>query len=61
MTWTYHVECFVFKTKEVTEAIMGIGRPPGQMDPKAFLLQKFNASARERDDSLVKGKVQFNS
>lgn len=26
----------------------GIGRPPGQMDPKAFLLQKFNASARER-------------
>nr|GMC73957.1 peptidyl-tRNA hydrolase, mitochondrial-like isoform X2 [Ipomoea batatas] len=28
----------------------GIGRPP--MDPKAFLLQKFNATARERDMSL---------
>ncbi|KAB2607533.1 DNA topoisomerase 2-like [Pyrus ussuriensis x Pyrus communis] len=26
----------------------GIGRPPGQMDPKAFLLQKFNATARRR-------------
>ncbi|GLT87960.1 hypothetical protein SLE2022_060090 [Rubroshorea leprosula] len=23
-------------------------RPPGQMDPKAFLLQKFNATAQER-------------
>ncbi|KAF9596561.1 hypothetical protein IFM89_012292 [Coptis chinensis] len=29
---------------------IGIGRPPGQMDPKAFLLQKFNATARERID-----------
>ncbi|KAM0943963.1 putative aminoacyl-tRNA hydrolase [Dioscorea sansibarensis] len=27
---------------------IGIGRPPGQMDPKAFLLQKFNKLARER-------------
>ena len=27
---------------------LGIGKPPGQMDPKAFLLQKFSASARER-------------
>ncbi|KAF5725526.1 hypothetical protein HS088_TW23G00249 [Tripterygium wilfordii] len=27
---------------------IGIGMPPGQMDPKAFLLQKFNATARER-------------
>lgn len=27
---------------------LGIGRPPGQMDPKAFQLQKFNKSARER-------------
>nr|XP_048328326.1 peptidyl-tRNA hydrolase, mitochondrial isoform X14 [Ziziphus jujuba var. spinosa] len=40
--------CFVFMTKEVMEATMGIGRPPGQMDPKAFLLQKFNRTARER-------------
>ncbi|WOK92439.1 peptidyl-tRNA hydrolase, mitochondrial isoform X3 [Canna indica] len=29
---------------------IGIGSPPGQMDPKAFLLQRFNASARERID-----------
>lgn len=28
--------------------LLGIGRPPGQMDPKAFLLQKFNARAQER-------------
>ncbi|KAF3641695.1 Peptidyl-tRNA hydrolase, mitochondrial [Capsicum annuum] len=27
---------------------IGIGRPPGQMDPKAFMLQKFNSTARER-------------
>ena len=27
---------------------LGIGRPPGQMDPKAFLLQRFNATAQER-------------
>ncbi|KAI5675095.1 hypothetical protein M9H77_06045 [Catharanthus roseus] len=32
---------------------IGIGRPPGQMDPKAFLLQKFNASARERIDAAL--------
>ncbi|XP_072979342.1 peptidyl-tRNA hydrolase, mitochondrial isoform X1 [Typha angustifolia] len=32
---------------------IGIGRPPGQMDPKAFLLQKFNATARERIDSAL--------
>ncbi|GJN07893.1 hypothetical protein PR202_ga25764 [Eleusine coracana subsp. coracana] len=27
---------------------LGIGRPPGQMDPKAFVLQKFNRTGRER-------------
>jgi peptidyl-tRNA hydrolase len=27
---------------------VGIGRPPGQMDPKAFVLQPFNKTARER-------------
>ncbi|KAK6925774.1 Peptidyl-tRNA hydrolase [Dillenia turbinata] len=32
---------------------IGIGRPPGQMDPKAFLLQKFNAIARERIDAAL--------
>lgn len=29
-------------------SLLGIGRPPGQMDPKAFLLQKFNATAQGR-------------
>ncbi|KAL3518945.1 hypothetical protein ACH5RR_021534 [Cinchona calisaya] len=33
---------------------IGIGRPPGQMDPKAFLLQKFNAAARARIDAALK-------
>lgn len=36
---------------------IGIGRPPGQMDPKAFLLQKFNASARERIDAALEEGV----
>ncbi|GAU41627.1 hypothetical protein TSUD_81130 [Trifolium subterraneum] len=35
---------------------IGIGKPPGQMDPKAFLLQKFNATARQRiDEALHEG------
>ncbi|XP_021728801.1 peptidyl-tRNA hydrolase, mitochondrial isoform X1 [Chenopodium quinoa] len=36
---------------------IGIGRPPGQMDPKAFLLQKFNSLARERIDAALKEGV----
>ncbi|KAM3252715.1 peptidyl-tRNA hydrolase, mitochondrial isoform X1 [Capsicum annuum] len=32
---------------------IGIGRPPGQMDPKAFMLQKFNSTARERIDAAL--------
>uniref|UniRef100_U5GRU3 Peptidyl-tRNA hydrolase family protein n=1 Tax=Populus trichocarpa TaxID=3694 RepID=U5GRU3_POPTR len=35
--------------REFARLRIGIGRPPGQMDPKAFLLQKFNATARERN------------
>ncbi|KAM0937579.1 putative aminoacyl-tRNA hydrolase [Dioscorea sansibarensis] len=38
---------------------IGIGRPPGQMDPKAFLLQKFNKLARERIDSAVQEGVEI--
>ncbi|KAJ8445054.1 hypothetical protein Cgig2_022574 [Carnegiea gigantea] len=34
--------------REFARLRIGIGRPPGQMDPKAFLLQKFNSLARER-------------
>ncbi|XP_076918273.1 peptidyl-tRNA hydrolase, mitochondrial-like [Bidens hawaiensis] len=34
--------------REFIRLRIGIGKPPGQMDPKAFLLQKFNATAQER-------------
>ncbi|KAJ9183144.1 hypothetical protein P3X46_007048 [Hevea brasiliensis] len=39
--------------REFARLRIGIGRPPGQMDPKAFLLQKFNATARERIDTAI--------
>ncbi|KAJ7955387.1 Peptidyl-tRNA hydrolase [Quillaja saponaria] len=39
--------------KEFPRLRIGIGSPPGQMDPKAFLLQKFNAAARERIDAAL--------
>ncbi|KAK2986556.1 hypothetical protein RJ640_022434 [Escallonia rubra] len=39
--------------KEFPRLRIGIGRPPGQMDPKAFLLQKFNATARQRIDAAL--------
>ncbi|WCJ33534.1 Peptidyl-tRNA hydrolase family protein [Euphorbia peplus] len=39
--------------KEFSRMRIGIGRPPGQMDPKAFLLQKFNATAQGRIDSAM--------
>ncbi|XP_075097317.1 peptidyl-tRNA hydrolase, mitochondrial isoform X1 [Nicotiana tabacum] len=42
--------------REFPRLRIGIGRPPGQMDPKAFMLQKFNLTARERiDAALVEG------
>ncbi|CAN6555889.1 unnamed protein product [Malus baccata var. baccata] len=34
--------------REFPQLRIGIGRPSGQMDPKAFLLQKFNATAQRR-------------
>ncbi|PIA53955.1 hypothetical protein AQUCO_00900497v1 [Aquilegia coerulea] len=43
--------------REFARLRIGIGRPPGQMDPKAFLLQKFNATARERIDVALKEGV----
>ncbi|GAB4824869.1 hypothetical protein Ancab_007737 [Ancistrocladus abbreviatus] len=43
--------------REFNRLRIGIGRPPGQMDPKAFLLQKFNAVARERIDAALKEGV----
>ncbi|KAF3323809.1 peptidyl-tRNA hydrolase [Carex littledalei] len=39
--------------KEFGRLRIGIGRPPGQMDPKAFHLQPFNKTARERIDSAL--------
>ncbi|KAK9157488.1 hypothetical protein Scep_004062 [Stephania cephalantha] len=39
--------------REFARLRIGIGRHPGQMDPKAFLLQKFNATARDRIDSAL--------
>ncbi|RYQ86898.1 hypothetical protein Ahy_B10g106508 isoform B [Arachis hypogaea] len=42
--------------REFPRLRIGIGRPPGQMDPKAFLLQKFNVTARQRiDEALQEG------
>ncbi|XP_015582638.1 peptidyl-tRNA hydrolase, mitochondrial isoform X1 [Ricinus communis] len=39
--------------REFARLRIGIGRPPGQMDPKAFLLQKFNATAQKRIDTAI--------
>ncbi|KAI4386302.1 hypothetical protein MLD38_004243 [Melastoma candidum] len=39
--------------REFARLRIGIGNPPGQMDPKAFLLQKFNAAGRERIDAAL--------
>ncbi|KAM7254429.1 hypothetical protein ACFE04_003809 [Oxalis oulophora] len=42
--------------REFARLRIGIGRPPGQMDPKAFVLQKFNATAQDRINSgLIEG------
>ncbi|XP_024985567.1 peptidyl-tRNA hydrolase, mitochondrial [Cynara cardunculus var. scolymus] len=43
--------------REFVRLRIGIGKPPGQMDPKAFLLQKFNATAQERIDVGLKEGV----
>ncbi|XP_050229832.1 peptidyl-tRNA hydrolase, mitochondrial isoform X1 [Mercurialis annua] len=40
--------------REFARLRIGVGRPPGQMDPKAFVLQKFNATARERIDNALR-------
>ncbi|XP_031261690.1 peptidyl-tRNA hydrolase, mitochondrial isoform X2 [Pistacia vera] len=44
--------------REFARLRIGIGSPPGQMDPKAFLLQKFNAIARERIDAALPEGVE---
>ncbi|KAJ1297144.1 hypothetical protein BS78_01G355500 [Paspalum vaginatum] len=47
------------KNREFCRLRIGIGRPPGQMDPKAFVLQKFNRTGRERIDSAIKEGVDI--
>ncbi|KAG2551942.1 hypothetical protein PVAP13_9KG442500 [Panicum virgatum] len=47
------------QNREFCRLRMGIGRPPGQMDPKAFVLQKFNRTSRERIDSAIKEGVNI--
>ncbi|KAL5765283.1 hypothetical protein ACOSQ2_017877 [Xanthoceras sorbifolium] len=44
--------------REFARLRIGIGRPPGQMDPKAFVLQKFNTLARERIDVALQEGVE---
>ncbi|XP_068638267.1 peptidyl-tRNA hydrolase, mitochondrial [Aristolochia californica] len=43
--------------REFPRLRIGIGRPPGQMDPKAFLLQKFNGTARGQIDAALREGV----
>ncbi|XP_008218870.1 PREDICTED: peptidyl-tRNA hydrolase, mitochondrial isoform X2 [Prunus mume] len=45
--------------REFPRLRIGIGRPPGQMDPKAFLLQKFNAMAQGRIDAALQEGVDI--
>ncbi|WVZ25993.1 hypothetical protein V8G54_004537 [Vigna mungo] len=47
--------------REFPRLRIGIGSPPGQMDPKAFLLQKFNLTARQRVSSSLTAKCTFGS
>uniref|UniRef100_A0A804LK81 Peptidyl-tRNA hydrolase, mitochondrial n=1 Tax=Zea mays TaxID=4577 RepID=A0A804LK81_MAIZE len=47
------------KNREFCRLRIGIGRPAGQMDPKAFVLQKFNRTGRERIDSAVREGVDI--
>lgn len=44
--------------REFVRLRIGIGRPPGQMDPKAFLLQKFNTTAQEKIDAALQEGVE---
>ncbi|KAL6519656.1 hypothetical protein OROHE_017346 [Orobanche hederae] len=43
--------------REFPRLRIGIGRPPGQLDPKAFVLHKFNTRARERIDVALQEGV----
>uniref|UniRef100_A0A7N0TJT4 Peptidyl-tRNA hydrolase n=2 Tax=Kalanchoe fedtschenkoi TaxID=63787 RepID=A0A7N0TJT4_KALFE len=43
--------------REFPRLRIGIGRPPGQMDPKAFLLQQFNATSQRKMDAALQEGV----
>ncbi|CAI9758401.1 unnamed protein product [Fraxinus pennsylvanica] len=44
--------------REFPRFCIGIGNPPGTMDMKAFLLQKFSAKERERVDAAMEQAVE---
>jgi len=41
------------KTRDFWRLKVGLGRPPGQMDPAAFVLRRFSTTEREEVDFLV--------
>lgn len=41
-------------TREFWRLKLGVGRPPGQMDPAAFVLRRFSKAEREEVDILVR-------
>lgn len=40
-------------TREFSRLKFGVGRPPGQMDPAAFVLQRFSKAEREEVDIAI--------
>lgn len=44
--------------REFPRLCIGIGNPPGSMDMKAFLLQKFSASERKQIDEALEQGVE---
>lgn len=46
------------KIQDFARLRIGIGKPPGNMDPKAYLLQTFSSSAREKVNIALKEGVE---
>jgi PTH1 family peptidyl-tRNA hydrolase len=44
-------------TREFPRVRVGIGRPPGKMEPKAYVLQDFDAAERERMEEVYERVV----